>query len=247
MTKEYVFGVIGAGNGGKAMAGYLALLGKRVMLYNRTFSHVEVIAERQGIDLINPGGLEGFGKLEMVTDNIGDLLAEAQVIMVVTPSSAHRDIAKAAKPYLRDDHTVILNPGRTGGALEFTETLRQNGCTTNPIISEAETFIFASRSEGPNLARIFRIKESVSLAALPANRTKEALNAIHTAFPQYINGGNVLMTGLNNMGAVFHVLRGRGHSLSGEGVGGDRPGKGHGCVSDWNTSTHRDGMARVSL
>ena len=60
MTKEYVFGVIGAGNGGKAMAGYLALLGKRVMLYNRTFSHVEVIAERQGIDLINPGGLEGL-------------------------------------------------------------------------------------------------------------------------------------------------------------------------------------------
>lgn len=204
MTKEYVFGVIGAGNGGKAMAGYLALLGKRVMLYNRTFSHVEVIAERQGIDLINPGGLEGFGKLEMVTDNIGDLLAEAQVIMVVTPSTAHRDIAKATTPYLRDDHTVILNPGRTGGALEFTETLRQNGCTTCPIISEAETFIFASRSEGPNLARIFRIKESVPLAALPANRTKEALNAIHTAFPQYINGGNVLMTGLNNMGAVFH-------------------------------------------
>jgi len=88
--------------------------------------------------------------------------------------------------------------------LEFAETLRQNGCATKPIISEAETFIFASRSEGPSLARIFRIKESVPLAALPANRTKEVLEAIHTAFPQFINGGNVLMTGLNNMGAVFH-------------------------------------------
>ena len=42
------------------------------------------------------------------------------------------------------------------------------------------------------------------LAALPANRTQEVLDAIHTVFPQYINGGNVLMTGLNNMGAVFH-------------------------------------------
>jgi len=204
MSKEYVFGVIGAGNGGKAMAAYLALLGKKVLLYNRTFSNVEVIAQRQGIDLINPDGLEGFGKLEKVTDSIEDLLAGSQVIMVVTPSTAHKDIASAASPYLRDDHIVILHPGRRGGALEFTETLRQNGCATTPIISEAETFIFASRSEGPSLARIFRIKESVPLAALPANRTKEVLEAIHTAFPQFINGGNVLMTGLNNMGAVFH-------------------------------------------
>ena len=204
MSKEYTFGVIGAGNGGKAMAAYLALLGKKVLLYNRTFMHVEVIAERQGIDLINPGGLEGFGKIDLVTDNMAELLEGSQVIMVVTPSTAHKDIATAATPYLRDDHIVILHPGRTGGALEFAETLRQNGCTTNPIISEAETFIFASRSEGPSLARIFRIKESVPLAALPANRTKEVLEAIHTAFPQYINGGNVLMTGLNNMGAIFH-------------------------------------------
>ncbi len=204
MSKEYIFGVIGAGNGGKAMAAYLALLGKKVLLYNRTFLHIEVIAERQGIDLINPNGLEGFGQLDLVTDNMQELLAGSQVIMVVTPSTAHKDIATAATPYLRDDHIVVLHPGRTGGALEFAETLRQNGCTTNPIISEAETFIFASRSEGPSLARIFRIKESVPLAALPANRTKEVLDALHTAFPQYINGGNVLMTGLNNMGAIFH-------------------------------------------
>jgi len=149
MSKEYVFGVIGAGNGGKAMAAYLALLGKKVLLYNRTFSNVEVIAERQGIDLINPGGLDGFGKLEMVTDNIEDLLAGSQVIMVVTPSTAHRDIATAASPYLRDDHIVILHPGRTGGALEFAETLRQNGCASTPIISEAETFILPADQKGP--------------------------------------------------------------------------------------------------
>ncbi len=204
MSKEYIFGVIGAGNGGKAMAAYLALLGKKVLLYNRTFTHVEVIAERHGIELINSGGLEGFGKLELVTENIEELLAGSQVIMVVTPSTAHRDIATAAAPYLRDDHIVILHPGRTGGALEFAEILRQQGCTSTPLISEAETFIFASRSEGPSLARIFRIKESVPLAALPANRTQEVLDVIHTAFPQYISGGNVLMTGLNNMGAVFH-------------------------------------------
>jgi opine dehydrogenase len=204
MKEHLKFTVIGAGNGGKAMAAHLALMGKEVTLYNRTFTHVEVIAERGGIDLENPGWSSGFGRLAKVTDKMEEALDGADVIMVVIPSSGHRDIANAAAPYLQDGQIVLLHPGRTCGAIEFVETLRQAGCKTKPIIAEAETFIYASRSEGPSHARIFRIKESVPLAALPATQNKTVLDAVHTAYPQYIDGGNVLKTGLNNMGAVFH-------------------------------------------
>ena len=51
---------------------------------------------------------------------------------------------------------------------------------------------------------IFRIKEAVPLAALPATRTEQVLEAINPAYPQFIDGVNVLHTGLNNMGAIFH-------------------------------------------
>ncbi|MCJ7694593.1 MAG: NAD/NADP octopine/nopaline dehydrogenase family protein [Anaerolineaceae bacterium] len=204
MKEVLNFTVIGAGNGGKAMAAHLALMGKPVTLFNRTFSRIEVIAQRGGIDLDNSDGLSGFGAIKNVTSNIEEALDGADVIMVVIPSSGHRDIAMTTAPYLKDNHIVVLHPGRTGGAIEFKEVLRQQGCRTNPIISEAETFIFASRSDGPSQAHIFRTKESVPLAALPATRTAEVLEAIHTAYPQYIDGGNVLRTGLNNMGAVFH-------------------------------------------
>lgn len=196
--------VIGAGNGGKAMAAHLALIGQHVTLYNRTFAHIEVIAERGGINLEDPEGPSGFGKLDKVTADIGEALEAADLIMVVIPSSGHRDIALASAPYLRDGQIVLLHPGRTCGAIEFAETLRQAGCSTKPIISEAETFIYASRSDGPNEAHIFRTKESVPLAALPATKNKTVLEAVHTIYPQYIDGGNVLRTGLNNMGAVFH-------------------------------------------
>jgi opine dehydrogenase len=204
MDKTYRYAVVGAGNGGKAMAAYLALLGIQVTLYNRTASHVEIIRLRGGIDLENPTEPHGFGKIYKVTDNMEEALREADIVMVIVPSSAHYDVAKAAAPFLRDDHIVILNPGRTGGTLEFRFTLAQENCPTNPIIAEAETFIFASRSEGPSQARIFRIKEAVPLAALPATRTAEVLEAIRPVFPQFIDGRNVLQTGLNNMGAIFH-------------------------------------------
>ena len=204
MNDNMKYTVIGAGNGGKAMSAHMALMGKEVTLYNRTYAHIEVIAQRGGVDLDNPDGLSGFGKLAKVTDQIQEAVEGADVIMVVVPSSGHRDVAAAAAPYLRDGQIVLLHPGRTCGAIEFMEVLRQNNCPGKPIVAEAETFIYASRSEGPSHARIFRIKESVPLAALPATQNRTVLDAIHRVFPQYIDGGNVLKTGLNNMGAVFH-------------------------------------------
>jgi len=197
--------VIGAGHGGKAMAAHLALMKLKVTLYNRTFDHISVIKKRGGIELEGAeGGPHGFGKLTNVTSDMGEAVRKAQMIMVVVPSSAHADIAKVAARHLKSGQIIVLHPGRTGGALEFAKVLRDEGCTADVTISEAETFIYASRADGPAQARIFRIKEAVPLAALPAVRNEQVLDAIRTVFPQFIDGVNVLYTGMNNMGAIFH-------------------------------------------
>jgi opine dehydrogenase len=203
MTKK--FAVIGAGHGGKAMAAHLALKGFKVSLYNRTACHVEVIKKRGGIELDGAEGVpHGFGKLERVTSNIGEAIKNVEMVMVVLPSSAHAEIASLMAPHLKDKQIVVLHPGRTCGALEFSKVIRDRGCKANVTIAEAETFIYAARSDGPAAARIFRIKEAIPLAALPATRTQLVLDAINEAYPQFIDGVDVLNTSLNNMGAIFH-------------------------------------------
>jgi opine dehydrogenase len=142
--------------------------------------------------------------LNIVTSEIQEAVEAADVIMVVVPSSAHAKIARIAAPYFRDGQIVVLHPGRTCGALEFAKVVRDTGGKADVTIAEAETFIYASRSDGPAQARIFRIKDAVPLAALPAHRTQEVLAVINPAYPQFIDGINVLHTGLNNMGAIFH-------------------------------------------
>ncbi len=206
MSTRYTrYTVIGAGHGGKAMAAHLALMGFPVTLYNRTPENIAAIRQRRGIDLESfQGGPYGFARLALATSDMGEALAQADLVMVVVPSSAHRDVAQAAAPHLRDAQIVVLNPGRTGGALEFTKVLQDNGCSADVTVAEAETLIYASRSDGPAQARIFGIKEAVPLAALPATRTASVLEALAPAYPQFIDGGNVLHTGLNNMGAIFH-------------------------------------------
>jgi opine dehydrogenase len=150
------------------------------------------------------GEVHGFGKLALVTSDLQAALKDAEVIMVVVPSSAHLDIAKEAAPFLKDGQVIVLHPGRTCGALEFAAGLRQMNCTAQVTVAEAETFIYASRAEGPAQAHIFRIKEAVPLAALPAKCTPYVLEVMRDVYPQFVDGHNVLHTGLNNMGAIFH-------------------------------------------
>ena len=222
MKKSPRYLVIGAGHGGKAMAAHLALMGFPVTLYNRTLEHVAAIKIRGGIELESyEGGPRGFGHLALVTADMGEALAEADIVMVVVPSTAHADIAAAAAPHLRDGQIMLLNPGRTGGVLEFLKVLRDQDCQVDVTVAEAETLIYASRSEGPAQARIFRIKEAVPLAALPSTRTPQVLEALATAYPRFIDGVSVLHTSLNNMGAIFHpalalLNSGRIESTAGE-------------------------------
>ena len=56
-----------------------------------------------------------------MTSNIAEALEKAKMVMIVVPSSAHADIAKACAPYLTDGQIVILHPGRTCGAIEFSK------------------------------------------------------------------------------------------------------------------------------
>jgi len=176
--------VIGAGNGGKAMAAHLAIMGFEVTLYNRTPDNIAAIKARGGITLEsqNPSGPSGFGALAHVTSNIQEAVEGGDVLMVVIPSYGHGDIARSAAPYLQERQIVVLNPGRTLGGIEFRKILDEEGCPNDIIVAEAQTFIYASRSEGPAQARIFRIKDAVPLAALPAIDTQIVLEKLAPAY-----------------------------------------------------------------
>lgn len=206
MADSTKFVVVGAGHGGKAMAAHLALLGFEVCLYNRTPENVAGIKARGGIYLesMEPDGPRGFGEIALVTSDIREALQFGNVFMLVVPSYAHVFLAEQMAPYLKPGQVVILHPGRTMGALEFKLKLRDMGVTDDVIVAETQTFIYASRSDGPAQARIFRIKEAVPLAALPANQTEKVLAIIQQAYPQFIDGVDILHTGLNNIGAIFH-------------------------------------------
>lgn len=211
------FAVIGAGNGGLAMAGYLAYRGFSVNLYNRTYSKIEGLAKNPYINL--SGSIEGIGRINLATSDIKEDIRETDVIMITTPATGHYELACLIAPYLEDGQVIVLNPGRTGGALEVYETLRSNGCTKDITVAEAQTFIYACRATGPQSAKIFSVKKEVALAAIPATRTMEVIELLSEAYPQFTPANSVMETSLNNFGAIFHpapTLLNSGHIERGQ-------------------------------
>lgn len=194
--------IIGAGNGGIAMAGYLAMLGFNVNLYNRTIEHIRPLISNPRITL--SGAENGQGKLNIVTDQIKDAIKNAGIIMVTVPAMGHYDIAREMAPYLEDNQIVVLNPGRTGGALEVYSALRKYGCEKDITVAEAQTFIYACRAMTSNSAHIFKVKKEVTIASIPSIRTDYVLSVLNRAYPQFIAAKDVLETSINNYGAIFH-------------------------------------------
>ena len=119
-------------------------------------------------------------------------------------ATGHEEIANRIAGCVREGQIVVLNPGRTGGALAFRQALLAAGCEKLPLIAETQTFIYASRAVGPAQAKLFAVKNSVPVAALPAYRTTEVVRALRTAYPQFVPATNVLRTSLDNVAVMFH-------------------------------------------
>lgn len=200
---EKVVAVIGAGNGGTAIAAYLASRGAKVNLCDLFPQFLDGIEKAGGIDLTY-NGVTTYQTLNKITTDVAQAIEGVHLIMVVTPSFTHRMIAEACAQALEDGQIVVLNPGRTGGALEFRNVIRENGCQKDIIVAEAQTLIYSCRKSGDHAVEIYGVKREVDLGAFPANRTQEVLDALNPYYPQFKAAKNCLETSLSNIGALFH-------------------------------------------
>lgn len=194
--------VIGAGNGGQAIAGYLALVGHEVSLYDRDDEKVSVLNTIGGIELT--GKIKGFGKINCITTYIEKAIKGAEIVMITTVANAHQAVAQNMAPYIEDGQVIILNPGRTCGALVFKQALEKFSCTKCYYLGEAQTLVYACRIIQNGKVNVIGVKDEVLLAGLPASDTDNILNKVNTLYPCFKKADNVLRTSLENIGAMFH-------------------------------------------
>ncbi|NYF23652.1 NAD/NADP octopine/nopaline dehydrogenase family protein [Sporosarcina sp. JAI121] len=192
------YAVIGGGNTGQAIAGYLRLKEESVKLYTRDPNKAQRIS-KQGLEV--KGIYSGKVILEAST-SMDEVISDAKFIIISTTAMGHETIVKQIKPILKDNQTIVFFPGYWG-ALECKRILGEH-LIKNKNITVAETSAMPFVSIADNAGSVFinKIKHNVLISTL-CEENPIALSFMNR-FPQLILGNSVFETSLNNSNVVIH-------------------------------------------
>lgn len=193
--------VVGAGNGGLAIAATAAAAGCRVRLHDIDQAVVEPIAAAGVLTLLGQRG--GTVSIDVATTDIAAVVDGADMIVVVVPGPAHRAAAEALRPHAQRGQVVVVVPGCTGGALEVATAL--GAATAGVTVAEADAFPYACSKPAPTTTAITATKAIVGIGALPARAADSVVAAVALFLPQARALPTVLHTSLSNVNPVLHV------------------------------------------
>jgi opine dehydrogenase len=140
-----------------------------------------------------------------VTPLLAPAVDGAEIIIVVTGSHFHADVARGLAGVLRDGQTILLIQGGTGGSLVVRRELRAAGCRAAVDVAEMDNYPYSLSWPEPTRVRMTIVKRFLQIASLPAGRIDPVFARLGPLFPQAVAAPSTLTTGLTNMNATLHV------------------------------------------
>lgn len=164
--------ILGAGNGGTAVAAELSLKGHEVTLiktsnamHDENFNH---LVENGGTVNLIENVKTVTAKIKHVTRDIS-LINDSEVVIVYIQTNYHEDLIKRIKPYLRDGQILLLNPGYLSTAYVLKH------CSDIDItVCEAQSSFLDCRIIEPGTIKIGFRNVRNPLGIYPASRTKKS-------------------------------------------------------------------------
>ena len=213
MAKDTRYAVIGAGNGGHALAAELSLMGRHVALYDfPRFDDVLApireaggITVTSGVDHFAGGKGEHFAALPIVTTDIAAALDGVDVVMVVVPCQYHEAVIATCKGHLRAGQLVVLNPGGVGGSLLLRRALAAEGID-GLLVAQPSDLLYGGRRAGPARVNVGAKKKLAALGVFPASDAAAVVEILGDDFPEYRPVDNVLVAGLGGPGMAVHPI-----------------------------------------
>lgn len=194
--------VLGGGHGSHAAAADLSLQGHRVTLWRRDAQALATLRADPVLTLVSPEG-ERRVRLHAATADLGEALAQAELVLVPLPATAQDDLARAMAPHLRDGQVVYLTPG-TFGSCVMARQVREHGCRAHVTFAETGTLPYLARKHGPTRIALTTRATNLPTGVFPAVDTAHALEVIRQAYPCAHAVEDALSGALMNAGPVIH-------------------------------------------
>lgn len=201
--KDLKITVIGAGNSGLAMAAHLAHEGKKVTLWNRSRATIEKLIQTRTIYC--EGVIEGEVKIDLVTDDIKEAIEDPDLILITTPAISHKKLAESIAKNIKKETLIVVNPGRTFGALEFELIYKKHNSQFKQTIAETQTIIYTCRKTAEDSVNIISLKSDVLISAFNANENISIISRLPACVqPYFIPAKSMIETSIGNVGMILH-------------------------------------------
>lgn len=195
--------IIGAGNSGLAMAAHLGLEGHQISMWNRSEKSIGTIIKTRTIRSV--GALRGHVKLHLITTDLEKALADAELVLITTPATSHKDLAIQIAKVIKHQTIIVLNPGRTFGALEFKHFYNQYNNNLEQTILETQTIIYTCRKIDDDAVEIYSFKSDVLISTFDATLNTKLIEMLPLALQTYlIPAQSMVETSVGNVGMVLH-------------------------------------------
>ena len=192
--------VLGAGAGGAAATVELMQNGNVVRLWNRSTETLRPFQESTGVGYAGTLG-DGRVEPELISDNLQAVLDNADGILVCLPTLAHGSVAVSLADLGPSSLPVVLNPGHTGGAMEFHQTYKMKGIEPPPI-AEFSTLTYVARKLSPDTVTVTGAAKQVRVAGMAGSTA--AVQFAQSLFSSALTNEDVIATSLSNVNLVLH-------------------------------------------
>lgn len=196
--------VLGAGNGGCAVAADMSLRGHDVTLiktsnylHNENFQYL--LKNNGKISLIENEICKTTFIKNVTTDL--SLLSNSEVIIVYIQTKYHEALIKKIIPYLRSNRILLFNPGYISTAIAL-----KHGIPKDVIIAEAESSFIDCRISAPGIVKVSFRNKNNPLGIFPHSKKEKAIKILDKiGFPfSYLS--SVIEAGLHNPNLIVHTV-----------------------------------------
>lgn len=195
--------VIGAGNSGLAMAAHISQGGHQVTLWNRTRSSIAKLIDHPVIHC--DGVISGYIPFHRATADIQIALEDPDLVLITTPAYAHKDLAELIARNIDKETLILLNPGRTFGALEFRMIYERYNQKHPQVIAEAQTIIYTCRRTGADAVHVVALKSGVLLSTFNAAENAGIIAKLPDCIRDFfIPADSMIETSIGNVGMILH-------------------------------------------
>ncbi|MBC5622417.1 NAD/NADP octopine/nopaline dehydrogenase family protein [Butyricimonas hominis] len=196
--------ILGAGNGGCAVATDLSLKGHQVSLLKTSNSmhneNYDYLVETKGLISLFEDGRTRTTRLYQVSKDLS-LLAEAEVVIIYVQTNYHEALIQRVAPYFKEGQIVIINPGYFSTAY----MLKYCDCAGLTIV-EAESSFIDCRIAEPGIVKVGFRNVRNPVGVYPKQNLEKVRSKLDALDCRLVYLDSLLEASLHNPNMIVHTV-----------------------------------------